>query len=486
MEALGPRQRLDHEGLAFTTLRLYYTRSVVKLYGRAQELRALSAAWDAASRGIPQLVLVTGRRRVGKSFLLGHFSAGCQSVMHVATRESMPLQLARLGEQLNALAPAGSRYAIDSWHDVFAVAAQVSQLRPLLLVIDEVPYLQDVDSAWGSILQSAWDRITINSTSNLMIVLSGSSRRVMESLTSGSGPLYGRPTLRLRVDPIPPEEISAFLPRTDPTTRFEVYAATGGYPMHLLAWDPDQSSMKNVQRLAGSPGSILYENARLILGEEFPSGVGYERILSSIGIGRRRFGDISSDAGLRIEGPLATLESIGVVEAERPVGAPRKTHPLYRIADPYLAFWFDVVSRVRTAIELGSGEAALVLNDGSWRSHVAATFEASARRFISKRSATGDLPLAEVGRWWGKVKQQQVEVDAVGLAGSRCEFVGEVKWQAAALTSRDLRDLKARGGIAFGEDDSRLLVTVSRGQVDKRAVVDHHRHFSIDDVMGDR
>jgi uncharacterized protein len=443
----------------------------VKFRNRTQELARLNEAWDQARTGEPQLVLVTGRRRVGKSFLLGHFADARRSIVHVATREAMPIQLAALAQSIAALASPGVRPAIDSWHDVFSVANALAVDESLLLVLDEVPYLHDVDPAWATIAQTAWDRIAHGRATKLMVVLSGSSRRVMESLTGGGGPLYGRATHNLRVNPIAPEDVGEFLPNLTATQRFEAYAATGGYPMHLNSWSQEQSTMQNLQRLAGSPGALLYDNARMILAEEFPSGVGYERVLASIGVGRRRFGEISSDAGIRIDAPLATLEHIGLVEPERPIGSPRKTHPLYRISDPYLAFWFNVLARLRGPIEMGTGVAAIRAAQQVWQGHVAATFEDVSRRHLGELVSEGVIPECSIGRWWGRVgRSVDVEIDAVGLHLGVCVLAAEVKWQQGHLVQRDLNALSEKASLAFGENADRRLVTVSRGEVDARAV----------------
>lgn len=455
----------------------------MKLLNRTQELASLTAAWKRAGTGVPQLVLVTGRRRVGKSFLLGHFAQSRRSVVHVSTREAMPIQLRRIGDSLAMLSAQSIRPSVETWHDVFAAMAAHAVDEPLLMVIDEVPYLHDVDPAWASVVQAAWDRVAHGGPTKLMVVLTGSSRRVMETLTRGSGPLYGRATLNIRVDPIAPREVAAFLPNLDATGRFEAFAATGGYPMHLNAWDPRVSTLRNLQELAGSPGSMLFDNARLILAEEFPSGMGYERVLTSIGNGRRRFGDISTDAGIRIEGPLATLEHIGIVQAERPVGAPRRAAPLYRISDPYLGYWFDVLARIRGAIEMGMGPMALKDAEPAWQGHVASVFEHLSRRHLAEMVVSGGLPESVVGRWWGRVGRTEIELDAVGLKDGRCVLAAEVKWQKGLIVSRDVASLAAKATTVFGDEPARRFVTVSRGGVDARVNVDGHTHLTLEQMM---
>jgi AAA+ ATPase superfamily predicted ATPase len=68
---------------------------------RHSETAALHGAWEKTRRGIPQLAVLWGRRRVGKTFLLSHFVQGKRSLFFTATRQAEGIELARL-------APVGS------------------------------------------------------------------------------------------------------------------------------------------------------------------------------------------------------------------------------------------------------------------------------------------------------------------------------------------------------------------------------------------
>ena len=68
------------------------------LVNRAAELRRLNAAWQRATEGIPQLLVVWGRRRVGKTFLLSHFAEGKRAVFFGATQQAEAIELRRLTE----------------------------------------------------------------------------------------------------------------------------------------------------------------------------------------------------------------------------------------------------------------------------------------------------------------------------------------------------------------------------------------------------
>ena len=228
----------------------------------------------------------------------------------------------------------------------------------LLVGIDEVPYLHEVDNAFGSVVQSAWEKILHSrEASKLCLLLTGSSRRVMNRLTEGGGPLYGRAELHLRLEPFAFEQCRPFLPNLKAVDRLLAYSITGGYPRHLLAWD-DQLGLEDNMRNLVRPGSLLYDDAPLIVNEEFPTGTGFERILLAIGRGRHSFGEIKTEADLRIETPLATLEQVGLERGEQPLSGPRRAAAHYVITDPYPRFCFGPLTRIRQGPELG-GDALL-------------------------------------------------------------------------------------------------------------------------------
>src|SRR5437879_5207388 len=115
------------------------------LLDRRGELRELENAWASASRGQAQLVVLWGRRRVGKTYLLSHFIKGKRAVFFGATQQAEAVELARLheavrrglGDRTVDLAGGG----FTSWEAALRYLAALAKGEPLAVVIDEVPYL---------------------------------------------------------------------------------------------------------------------------------------------------------------------------------------------------------------------------------------------------------------------------------------------------------------------------------------------------------
>lgn len=414
------------------------------LLDRETEISRLQEAWTHAQRGQAQLALVWGRRRVGKTFLLAHFAAGKRAIFFAATQQAEAVELRRLQEavarDLGTTTADLSGGGFGNWEAALRFLVAIAKDEPLLVIIDEVPYLARSTPGFASVVQSIWDHVVRGT--RLMLVLTGSSVGTIESMLGAGGALRGRPTLSFRMDPMDLLAARAFLPRLSAARLIEAYAACGGYPLHLKSWDARASTQANQLRLAGTAGGILLEDADGILSEELPDVGGYPRILAAIGRGRTRLTEIANEADQRVEHPLSILQRAGFVRRSVPVGAPRRARPLYQLDDTYLAFWFTVLYADVAHIAGGQGRAVLARRKPEWERHLGWTFEEQARAHAARLVATGQLPDdLVIGKWWASTGQP-CEIDVLGLRGSRTALIGEARWQARPLGVRDLSALQ--------------------------------------------
>ncbi len=439
-----------------------------RFLNRKSELARLETAWSSAQAGTPQLVVVWGRRRVGKTFLLSHFVKGKRAVYYGATEQAEGVELQRmadavradLGERTHDLAGGG----FASWEAVLRFLVALAADEPLVVVLDEVPYLLRSTRGFASIVQSVWDHLPAGT--KLMLVLTGSAIGTMEGVLGSGGALRGRPTDLMRLDMLDPVSARAFLPRLESAAFLEAFAACGGYPMHLESWDQDAGTSENLTRLAATPGGILLEDSIGILREELPDVGGYPRILAAIGRGRSRMSEIASEADQRVEHPLGILVASGFVRRSVPVGAPSRARPLYQLADPYLAFWFGVLYSDLPQIEAGQGRAALKRRAEQWQRHLGLVFEETARGHAARLVERGELPEdLVVGRWWAS-SGEPCEVDVLGLRGARTALMGEARWQAKPLGLRDLRELSLKADRVPRPIGGPLYALWGRGGVD--------------------
>src|SRR5512142_945550 len=229
----------------------------MELVGRTSELAALEQAWARAGAGEPELAVLWGRRRVGKTFLLTHFAEGKRSVYFTATRQdSEDRQLQRfaerlreqLGDEVADLAPP----TFPSWEAALRFTVRLAEAAPLLLVIDEAPRLASASADFADTVSAVWENRVRDQ--RLMLVLSGSAVAVMEQMLGPHGGLHRRAGLERRMDPFGLVEARAFQPDLPPADFLAAYAACGGYPLHLRRWSAQRTVDDNLAELAFTPG----------------------------------------------------------------------------------------------------------------------------------------------------------------------------------------------------------------------------------------
>jgi AAA+ ATPase superfamily predicted ATPase len=412
---------------------------------RRSEFSELEAAWARARRGSPQLAVLWGRRRVGKTYLLSHFARRHRAVFFGATQQAERVELGRLAEAVrrdlgDAIADLTGG-GFSSWEAALRVFVAMAAKGPLAVVIDEAPYLMRSTPGFASIVQVVWDHLPPGS--HLLLVLTGSAIGVIEELIA-TGALRGRPTLQRRLEPLDPVAAREFLPKLSPSDFLEAYAACGGYPLHLRAWDSEAPVDVNLLRLAFTAGGLLMQDAESILSEELSGTLGHSRILAAVGRGRTKYGEIANEAGQRVELPLETLVRAGFLRKTLPVGAPKGAHATYEIGDPYLSFWFTCVYANTVEIESGQGGAVLRRMRTLWQRHLGSVFEELARDHARRLVSEGRLPKEMViGRWW-TVHGTPCEVDVLGLEGNRSVLVGEARWQKDPLDMLALEELRRK------------------------------------------
>jgi uncharacterized protein len=442
--------------------------TTVGLIDREPEMASLESAASRAAAGAPQLVVVWGRRRVGKTFLLSHFSRDRRAVFFGATQQAQGVELSRLADAVRrdlgdqAADLAGGSFA--SWEAALRFFAALAREQPLVVVLDEVPYLTASTPGFASVVQAVWDHLPAGT--QLTLVLCGSAIGMMEAMIGAGGALRGRPTLTMRLSPIEPVPARAFLGELEPAAFLEAYAACGGYPLHLRAWDQHASCEANLLRLAGAPGGILLEDAESMLAEELTHAGGYARVLAAIGRGRTRYAQIASESDQRIERPLEILMRAGLISKRLPVGAPRGARASYEIADPYLAFWFSVLYSDIPQIEAGQGRAVLNRKNPSWQRHLGAVFEDVARAHARRLATRGELPSdLVIDRWWA-TSGEPCEVDVLGIRGTRSLLLGEARWQSRPLGARELAQLQAKASRVPRAVESPIFALWGRGGID--------------------
>lgn len=421
---------------------------IESFFNRELELADLQNAWE--SRGAA-LVTLWGRRRVGKSTLLSHFAAGKRSVYLYGTRMTERDILTDLALQASdAFSDSYLRSApFPTWDAALEYLAERARNERLLVILDEFPYLCEVTQGLDTLIQRWWDRI--HRSSKVMVVLAGSGFSFMEGLTGAQGALHGRRTAQVAVHPFDYLDASRFFEHLSPEDKVRAYACFGGVPAYLRHWSEEGSLPEQVQRTVLSPGHVLFREAEELLRTEFHQEALYASILRAVASGEERPSDIARAVGRHgadeIFDHLRRLQELRFLRRDVPVTEWERTRTqrvLYRLADPYLRFWFRFVSPYQSFLQLGKGEEvwareiAPVLDEFVGRS----TWEETCVQYLWRRLWVDDIDakFSQLGRWW----DGKDEIDLVGLWRGRATLVGECKWSSTPMDAGVLTALRRK------------------------------------------
>ncbi len=398
-----------------------------------------------------ELLILYGRRRVGKTELLRVFCQDKPYIYFIATLSSDSDQLAAFSQQIwNFLHPEGSQAPLfASWEDAFRALANLPW-RPVV-VLDEFTYLISGNKAIPSILQKVWDEQLKDA--NLMLVLCGSYIGMMESEVLGyRAPLYGRRTASRLLTALDFPSSSLFFPNYTPDQCFLAWAVLGGMPYYLLAFDPNLDVYENIRhRILDPQTAPLYHEPRLLLMEELHEPRNYFSILRAIAQGRTRLNEIAQASGVGPPGTVARyldlLQQMRLITRRVPAteSQPEKSKKgLYQIDDHFLRFWFRYVHPNQASIDLGLAEVVYEQRIRPDLERFAGpAFEEAAREHLVRLAVKGQLPFLpeRIGGWWDR----ETEIDVLAVSDSqRMLLAGECKWSVNPVGTNILEDLKKK------------------------------------------
>lgn len=445
----------------------------IALIDREDELSRL----QEAIRQPPQLVVLRGRRRIGKSFLLVNALEDQRGVYFQADQQNERSHLDLLAAEVSRLLGQGIPLRFDSWDSALEALAELARRQPLAVVLDEYQWLQAAQPSLDSIVQRHWDRWQREGIP-MTLILSGSALRLMEHLLDPGAPLYGRADYRPLLGPLDFRDASLFASgRLGADDKLRRYAVLGGTPQYQV-WAGRGDLVELIAERVLSRGESLYEEPLHLLREEqeIRDPATYFAVIRAIAGGSTRVAEISNAVQVatpNLSKMLIRLETLGYVEARSPLApeGPEPRRSSYRLSDPFFRFWFRFVFPNRSLLERGRVEEVLGIVQRDLDSYMGLAFEDCCREWAG-RHAGGVLPASQqLGSWWSR--DGRVEIDVVGASRGRYDLLASCKWSKSAPVAALDQLLAHRDELPRSE--SAQLALFARGfsaRLQRRAVAE--------------
>lgn len=401
-----------------------------KFVDRENELEYLNSEYNKKESS---LIILYGRRRIGKTSLIKEFGKDKNMIYFLATEETEKQNLKQLSilvaEYLKL-----ENIEFSDWDSVFKFIVNSQNDKKIVIVIDEFQYLGKVNLAFPSIFQRIWDNILKDK--NVMVILCGSLINMMETqVLNYTSPLYGRRTGQIKLKQIPFKNYNEFY--TKQITRkdlIEKYSVTGGVPKYIESFKEKENIYKEIQNNILNNQSYLYEEPYFLLQNEVTEIGSYFSIIKTIAAGNKKMGNIATNLGVNstnLSKYLQTLINLDILEREIPITEknPEKSKKgRYNIKDNYLAFWFNFIYPNKAFLELGKYDFVMEkIRRNFIDNHVAFVYENICKEKMWDLNIQGKFGFTfdKIGRWWNA--NEEIDIVAFESNGSDIIF-GECKY----------------------------------------------------------
>ena len=332
-----------------------------KVIARSKETEALERKFHS---GKSEFVIVYGRRRIGKTFLVNNVFSDRFTFTYVGARKQKPdVQLRRFADQLKFYS--GSAYApsLGSWAEAFDELRILIEQKPKeerkVIFFDEMPWIDTPHSSFVEALEYFWNAWAAQRSDILFIACGSATSWMVKKLIKNQGGLHNRITEQIYLRPFRLGECEEYLHANgcqwDRYTILQCYMAMGGVPYYMSLLNSEQSLAQNIDRLFFEKNAPMREEFDELFNALFNQSDKYIDVVNALsdnkeGLLRSEIAEKTKMAGGSLTKILENLERCDfIVTYARYKSSVRNT--LYRICDPYTLFYFKFLHNKNTKDE---------------------------------------------------------------------------------------------------------------------------------------
>lgn len=424
-------------------------------YGRENERKKLCTMFHSDGQMIS---LIYGRRRIGKSELIKQVlkETDIKSVYYECkqtTEQNNVDSLAELiGEAFDFPKP-----AFENMEVLLRFLFQKSEKEPMILVLDEYPYLRENSKGLDSVLQSVIDHY--KDTSNMKLIVCGSYVDTMKELLERQNPLYGRIDLTLNLKPMDYYESALFYPEFSEEDKVRLFSVFGGIPYYNRLIDAKKSVRENIIELIASSGARLENEVAMYLNSEISKITNANEVFEALAKGFSRYKDILDQSNVS-SGPalidiLDKLMRMDVVAKEAPINDENNRKKSgYFISDNLSLFYYKYIFRNMSRMNIMDPDVfydKYIAEDFETK-YVPKSFERICKQYLIRKNRKGQMDeiFEKIGKYYydDPVEKRNGEFDIVTLDDKGYIFY-EAKFRKEPVTEsivqNEIRQVKQTG-----------------------------------------
>lgn len=349
-------------------------------FGRKEELDRLSRLKRLKKAA---LVVIKGRRRIGKSTLVQEFAKKKRFIslsgLPPATGMSSQKQRDEFADQL-CIQLALPRVTFLTWSDAFRfLSSHIKAQEEICVLFDEISWMGGLDPSFLGSLKTWWDQEGCKKEGLVLILCGSISIWIEENILQSTG-FVGRITLIIHLKPLSLQESLLFLRQKGFAgslyEMLKILSVTGGVPWYLDLIDPKESADQNIYELCFERANQLINEFQTIFHDLFErKGEPYRKILNLLVDGMKTQQQIRKslklDQGGNLSYQLKNLVAAGFISEHYQWSIKTCTvgkQKVYRLSDCFLRFQLKYVEPNRERIEQGSYKKAAIGKLPGWDS----------------------------------------------------------------------------------------------------------------------
>lgn len=354
--------------------------------GRQEELKKIN---DISKLNKAQLIVISGRRRIGKSRLVAHFADPYRyyKFSGLAPRPGVTAQ-----DQRNEFMRQFATYfnipiaGISDWGTLFDLLASQTSHGRIIILLDEISWMAEGDPDFLGKLKNSWDD-AFSQNPELILFLCGSVSTWIEKNLLSSTAFLGRPSLKIRLKQLPLTDCVKFWGKQaahiSSYEKLKLLSVTGGVPRYLELINPNETAEENITRLFFNEEGILFDEYTYIFQDIYGNKSElYQRIVNHLVdrpatqaqitqmLGLARSGDVGDYLEALIIGGFVARDYTWQIKTGK-VSSLSK----YRLSDNYLRFALKYINPNRELIKKGHFKKRSLRSLPGWDAIMGLQFE---------------------------------------------------------------------------------------------------------------
>jgi AAA+ ATPase superfamily predicted ATPase len=432
----------------------------MKFIGRKKELESLEILLKKKS---PSLVVIHGRRRVGKSRLIKEFISGKKSwvfsglppVPGITKQRQLDAFSIQIAQNLNM-----PKIKVSEWIEHFTFLGNQAKGQKIVIVLDEISWMGSEDPDFLGQLKTAWD-LYFSENPELILILCGSvSSWIEENILKSTG-FVGRVSVDMVLEELSIAESGEFWGtqknKISAYEKFKLLSVTGGVPKYLEEIIPSQSAEDNIHRLCFQSKGLLFREFNQIFSDLFSKRAQtYSNIVRTLAHTSLSLDEVCERLNLEKSGSISRclddLELAGFVHEDHTWNLSTKGESRlkkFRLKDNYLRFYLRYIEPNKDRIEKDLFESKSFMHMSGWESVMGLQFEnlvVNNLKSLSKILRIDLIEITNAGPFFQRATQRKkgCQIDLMIQTRHNTLYLCEIKFSTSEVKSSCIEEMEKK------------------------------------------